>query len=172
MAPQMHQLLQKQISKYDGRKLDIYAMGITLLVITLHIKLISRASEDDLMYRHIIKGNYNIFWNEAKGMLKAHYQTDDLYYSISEEFKDLINNMISFKESKRFNIDQIKAHPWMRKKFKMHATRKSLIEKISVKLGENNHIFTKNDYLKAVDCCEKENNGEVIKNFDSMKHLV
>jgi hypothetical protein len=71
MAPQMHQLQQKQISKYDGRKLDIYAMGVTLLVITLNIKIISRASEEDLMYRHIIKGHYDTFWNEVKGMLKA-----------------------------------------------------------------------------------------------------
>jgi uncharacterized protein YqgQ len=80
--------------------------------------------------------------------------------------------MICDNEAQRFNIDQIKCHPWMRTKFKMHATRKSLIEKISLKLGENNHMFTKNDYLKAVNFFEKETNGELVKNFDSMKHLV
>ena len=33
-------------------------------------------------------------------------------------------------------------------------------------------MFTKNDYLKALNYFEKETNGEMIKNFDSMKHLV
>jgi hypothetical protein len=53
----------------------------------------------------------------------------------------------------------------------MHANRKLLIETLSNKLGEKNNMFTKNDYDRAFDFYQKENNGEDTHKFDSMRHL-
>jgi hypothetical protein len=59
--------------------MDVFAMGITLLVITFDFKIISNASEEDLLYRHIISRDYDTFWKEVKDSLNAYYQNDYFY---------------------------------------------------------------------------------------------
>jgi hypothetical protein len=57
---------------YDGRKVDVYAIGICLLNIAFDIKIISRASSNDPLYRYIIKKDFRMFWLEVEYLLKAH----------------------------------------------------------------------------------------------------
>ena len=78
-------------------------MGVLLFVITIGDFPFGRASYSDEKYKFIIKKNYNRFW--------AYFSNIE----ISEEFKDLINNLICVTPSQRLDIEQILEHPWMQK---------------------------------------------------------
>jgi hypothetical protein len=44
MAPEMNRLRESKGVIYDGKKVDIYAIGITLLSLAFNIRLISKAT--------------------------------------------------------------------------------------------------------------------------------
>ena len=88
---------------FDGVKNDIFSLGVLLFVITIGDFPFHKASFSDDRYRYIIKKNYSRFWEHCYDI------------EISEEFKDLINNLICITPSQRFNIEQILEHPWFKK---------------------------------------------------------
>ena len=88
---------------FDGVKNDIFSLGVLLFVITIGDFPFHKASFSDDRYRYIIKKNYSRFWEHFNDI------------EISEEFKDLINNLICITPSQRFNIEQILEHPWFKK---------------------------------------------------------
>jgi len=49
---------------------------------------------------------------------------------LSEEFKDLILKMFSYDGNKRPTVEELKAHPWIKKPFSVKLTRGSIIEKL------------------------------------------
>ena len=88
---------------YDGIKNDIFSLGVLLFVITIGDFPFESPTYSDEKYKFIIKKRYNQFWD--------YYN----YIDISEEFKDLINNLISMTPSKRLTTDEILKHPWILK---------------------------------------------------------
>ena len=91
MAPELNQR-----QEYDGRKVDVYAMGITLLSLAFNMKFIQRASKEDPVYQYVVNREFELFWDEVAGKLRAKYGNNDLYEQVSTDFKDLVNNMISY----------------------------------------------------------------------------
>ena len=91
------------VKGFDGVKNDIFSLGVLLFVITIGDFPFGRASYSDEKYKFIIKKNYNRFWEYFSNI------------EISEEFKDLINNLICDTPSQRLDIEQILEHPWMQK---------------------------------------------------------
>ena len=91
------------VKGFDGVKNDIFSLGVLLFVITIGDFPFGRASYSDEKYKFIIKKNYNRFWEYFSNI------------EISEEFKDLINNLICVTPSQRLDIEQILEHPWMQK---------------------------------------------------------
>ena len=91
------------VKGFDGIKNDIFSLGVLLFVITVGDFPFGRPNISDDKYRYIIKKNYNRFWKYFSNI------------DISEEFKDLINNLICNTPSQRFDIEQILEHPWMQK---------------------------------------------------------
>ena len=86
---------------YDGKKNDIFSLGVLLFVITIGDFPFESATYSDDKYKFIIKGRYNNFWN-----FFSHINT-------SGEFKDLINKLISLNPAKRLSVDEILKHPWL-----------------------------------------------------------
>ena len=91
------------ISGFDGVKNDIFSLGVLLFVITIGSFPFERASYSDEKYKFIIKKNYKRYWEYFN------------YIELSEEFKDLINNLICITPSQRINLDEILEHPWIKK---------------------------------------------------------
>lgn len=88
---------------FDAIKNDIFSLGVLLFVITIGDFPFINTSFSDEKYKFIIKKNYERFWEFFNNI------------EISDEFKDLINNLIGLNPSQRFTIDQILEHPWIKK---------------------------------------------------------
>lgn len=86
---------------YDGRKNDIFSLGVLLFVITIGDFPFESATYSDEKYKFIIKGRFNQFWEYFN------------HINISDEFKNLINSLISLTPAKRLSIDEILKHPWL-----------------------------------------------------------
>ena len=88
---------------FDAIKNDIFSLGVLLFVITIGDFPFINTSFSDEKYKFIIKKNYERFWEFFNSI------------EISDEFKDLINNLIGLNPAQRFNIEQILEHPWIKK---------------------------------------------------------
>ena len=88
---------------FDAKRNDCFSLGVLLFVITIGNFPFSKASYSDEKYKYIVKKNYERFWDFFNDI------------EISEEFKDLINNLINLDPLQRLNVDQILEHPWIKK---------------------------------------------------------
>ena len=86
---------------YDGIKNDIFSLGVLLFVITIGDFPFKTANYSDEKYKFIIKGRYSNFWEFFN------------YIDITDEFKDLINSLLSLNPSKRLSIEKILEHSWI-----------------------------------------------------------
>lgn len=100
MAPEI-----KEGKTYDGRLTDIFSAGVILFIIVLGIFPFSEAKKDEYYYKLIYEGKLEKYWKKTGGE------------NLSEEFKDLVLKMLAYNPLKRPTIDEIKAHPWMKKSF-------------------------------------------------------
>lgn len=104
---------------FDGIKNDVFSLGILLFGITVGNFPFHRASYSDEKYKFIIKKNYKRFWEYFD------------YIEITEEFKDLINNLICVTPSQRLSIEEILFHPWLIKNLgQNYISQNSEIDKI------------------------------------------
>ena len=88
---------------FNGVKNDIFSLGVLLFVITVGSFPFERTSCTDEKYKYIMRRNYKRFWEFFN------------YIKISDEFKDLINNMICLNPAQRLDLSQILEHPWLKK---------------------------------------------------------
>ena len=110
------EIRKANIAGYDGIKSDIFSLGVLLFVITLGRFPFSLSSYIDKKYRLIMNKKYDLYW--------ANYES----FNLSEEFKDLMNHLISFDPKERLSIEEILEHPWI----KMNINNKE------IKKNENN----------------------------------
>ena len=84
---------------YDGTKIDIWSLGISLYTMVCGELPFVVDDENDIyiLMDKIIKGNYNI------------------PEFLSDECKDLIKNMLVTDPDKRITLEQIKSHRWVNK---------------------------------------------------------
>ena len=121
---------------YNGIKNDIFSLGVLLFVITIGEFPFETPTYSDERYKFIIKGQFDRFWK---------------YFSeidVSDEFKDLINNLISLNPSKRLTTDEILKHPW-------------LIKQLGLNPNKDNEYIINEVYDK-----------ELIDEFNSRKKLI
>lgn len=90
MAPEIH-LNQP----YDGQRVDVFAAAIILFVMVTQHPPFTTAQPIDPFYRCVAAGRFDIFWrthckNKPEGL--AHF---------SEEFKDLMQQMLALEQEKR-----------------------------------------------------------------------
>lgn len=102
MAPEQH--LKR---KYDGEKVDIFALGVILFVMMSMHPPFNSAVPSDQYYVALASEKYDIFW-------KKHSQNkpnkNDFY---SPEFRDLFQKISLLDPDQRITIEDIKNHPWM-----------------------------------------------------------
>lgn len=87
---------------YDGKKADIFSLGVILFVIVLCKFPFSQAKKGEYYYQLIIDEKYEEYWNLTKD------------FDISDDFKDLTMKMLSYNPANRPSIEEIKDHPWMK----------------------------------------------------------
>mmetsp|Transcript_18617 Transcript_18617/g.17713 ORF Transcript_18617/g.17713 Transcript_18617/m.17713 type:complete len:297 (+) Transcript_18617:36-926(+) len=100
MAPEIH--MRKP---YNGASVDLFATGIILFIMVTQHPPFTRAEPTDPFYRLLCANRQDLFW-------KAHSKNKPEGF-FSEEFKTLINGMLSFDPSHRPSLQDIKAHPWV-----------------------------------------------------------
>jgi serine/threonine protein kinase len=104
MPPEM---LEK--NAYVGICADLFAAGIILFVLVVGIMPTHRTAEsNDYLYKYIRKKEYEKYWTVIAKLLNL-----DLS-DISEDFFHLVTTMIKYDYKKRFTIEEIKDHPWMK----------------------------------------------------------
>jgi serine/threonine protein kinase len=89
---------------YYGIKNDIFSLGVTLFVIIFGRKPFNEASENNYLYGKIIANDFNTFWEKVQNGIKM---------QISNDLKNLLNNMLCHDHSKRYGIVEIRNHPWV-----------------------------------------------------------
>lgn len=96
MAPEI-----KLGEQYDGKQVDIFALGVILFIIVVGLFPFQEAHLKDYFYNMVHKGDHEKYWKKVAREL-----------DLSTDFKNLIVQMFSFEGSKRPTISEIEAHPW------------------------------------------------------------
>lgn len=102
MAPEIH---LKQ--PYQGEKVDLFAAAIVLFIMVAQHPPFTTAQPGDPFYRCLAANRGDIFW-------KTHCKSKpNGMQFFSEEFKDLVSQMLSLDPNNRPTIEQVMAHSWM-----------------------------------------------------------
>lgn len=102
MAPEL--IMKKS---YQGNAVDLFALGIILFILyTGHPPFNSANPSTDAHYKLLCEGKADLFWkqhsrNKAEGFF-------------SEEFKDLITNMLQLDPVARLSLADIVGHAWLK----------------------------------------------------------
>jgi len=100
MAPE---IIQEQ--PYNGAAVDLFALGIILFILYTGHPPFNQANPNDSHYKLIVTNRADLFW---KYHCKSHAEG-----FFTEEFKDLITNMLQYSPNQRLNLVDIIGHPWM-----------------------------------------------------------
>lgn len=99
----------KVIAPYDGAKVDIFALGVTLFIMIARDQPIKvRADAKDDSYKYLADNDPKGFWNYFNDW----HSSNKSFFT--EDLKSLVNGMLSFKPEERFTIAKIREQPWTR----------------------------------------------------------
>jgi serine/threonine protein kinase len=156
---------------YDGIKADIFSLGVILFYIVTNKSIFydpdkfkpyinnkyKKYINQDKFYKLIIERKNNDYWNIVVG--------EELH--LTEEFKDLVINMIAYEPEERFSLNQIINHPWFEEinnltdeeKIKLEKNVKEELEEILEIKNQNNE----NNFSNK-KCLFDENQMEITVN--------
>ena len=93
---------------YDGRKCDIFSLGVVIFAIVVGCFPVEAAVKSDSLYRLIVDQNFEEYWKIFEpGYIK------EIGEPISKEFKILLGKMLNPRPRLRPTIQQVKSDPWM-----------------------------------------------------------
>jgi serine/threonine protein kinase len=87
---------------YSGACADLFSCGVILFVLVTGKLPFGKAVVFDNYYKNFIKNDYEAFWKMMSPKIEK----------VSDEFKNLINLLLSFEPSQRPSMSEIKNHPW------------------------------------------------------------
>ena len=93
---------------YDGYKIDIFSLGVTLFELRFRIILFQEATLEEYTYKILNSEDLT----KTKEALWKLIESKPSFGGISDDFKDLYTKMISFDPDKRPTIDEILKHKW------------------------------------------------------------
>jgi len=96
-APELH-----LNSSYYGTSNDIFALSVTLFVLITGAMPFKTANKADSLYAYFIRNDYEGYWLKRAMKVK-----------LSDNFKNLFQNLTAFEPTQRPSIDEIKMHPWI-----------------------------------------------------------
>ncbi|OMJ88556.1 hypothetical protein SteCoe_9510 [Stentor coeruleus] len=117
----------------SGQAADIFSAGVILFLLQTSQFPFYSSKPLDLFYSQLTK-NPRVFWD----MQKKNYKSIQL----SEDFKNLIESMLCFEPKTRANLDEIKAHEWIKGPMADYDEFKELVLKI--KPWENDQKIKRN----------------------------
>lgn len=101
MAPEIH-LGQK----YSGQCVDLFAAGIILFIMVAQTPPFTQATPKDIHFKPIIANRQDLFW-------KLHYRNKPGGLEFfSEDFRNLVTQLLSYDPVHRPSLAEIKSHPW------------------------------------------------------------
>ena len=105
---------------YDGRKIDMFAIGVILFIIVVGNFPFQVASKTDDYYKLLVTGSAikKRYWKAVRG---SH---------LSDDFKNLLISMLHIDPSKRPSVKQLEKCEWMQSPLKSDKIRKNLIDKM------------------------------------------
>lgn len=90
---------------YQGHVVDLFALGIILFILYSGHPPFATADPRDPHYKLIASNRADLFWKTHSNRKPAGF--------FSEEFKDLITNMLQLLPNQRLSMADIIGHPWM-----------------------------------------------------------
>jgi len=89
-------------NNYIGQCVDLFSCGVILFLMVVGQPPFDKASETDVRYRLIMKQQFPTFWKQVERGGK----------SFSNDFKSLINAMLTYEPAERLTIAEIKTQAW------------------------------------------------------------
>lgn len=80
---------------YDGRKADVFSMGIVIFAIVVGYQPFAKASHKDKYFQMFLQGDLNLFWKKTERL------------GLSPEFKDLMSKMLDPDPVERISVSKI-----------------------------------------------------------------
>ena len=139
---------------YDGYKIDVFSLGITLIAITYGLTGFETEPKKSQLYPLIIskdKKKLAIYWKVLK-------KFNEKIVKATDDFKDLYYKMVELNPKQRITIEEILKHKWFGKIPQMTQEELKQYEK-EIKIKEE---FQKREII--VMECSKE---EIQKNIES-----
>jgi serine/threonine protein kinase len=102
---------------YDGIMADIFSLGVVLFILVMGFYPFDKPNITDSRYKFISKKDYPGFWKKCEQKLSS----NSSFTGTSHEFKDLFENMVTYRPKERININDIKKHPWLKEFIKNYA---------------------------------------------------
>ena len=93
---------------YDGKKVDIFAAGVVLFLMTVGHAPFGRADPRDSFYRFICKNREDLFWKYHTKYMESKNEE----FSLSKELRELIGKMLSAGAAERISLKDLKASAW------------------------------------------------------------
>lgn len=122
---------------YDGRKADIFSMGVVIFTMVVGYQPFDIAKPKDKDFKLFLDGNLDQFWEQMNEV-----------NNLSVEFKDLLSSMLDPCPNRRPSILQIKNHPWMKRQHNHEAIRDMLLNQSRAEREEcDNNTSKKSELL-------------------------
>jgi serine/threonine protein kinase len=135
-APEIHLNI-----KYEGIKADIFSLGVVLFSLVTGGFGFGKAIKDDILYCHIKDINFPKYWDVLiAAMDLIDKKIKNAIINLTDEFKNLYINMISYSPELRPNIDDILKDPWMKDVTSLDDKRYNELEKEVYKEFEKREI--------------------------------
>lgn len=147
-APEL--LSRKQYTK----ACDIFSAGVVLFILLTGYPPFDQAAKTDKWFRPLYKGDTATFWQQHRGC------------GVPESCKELIVNMLAYKPTKRYTIEDVRAHPW----FNGETYGKAELRKAVKTMHEEARAKRLKDKKKQADMQDsvKEHKKREAEEFDSI----